>query len=574
MKKNYFFYLCYFTFCSSLLLFTTNCSKESENLKSETTELNTEKSHYAPYEVVTISTSEKMISQESTTAKINDLEIPIDIAEDKVSFLLPNLNNGKYILTFSSNKIKYEVPITVESLSNVPSADVYFAEMTSDVQTNINELIVQMNELEQSSYYSNEHIALKNDISKYTNLINSYTESYKQLTEEQKQEFAKMIAANKTVFDLQSALINKLSTKTLKKLQSVSDYEENVTEKAKVFVESTFHTINLIPKVVGLAILAKTPIHPFINAGAILAAGIYVAKFMISATTTVTAALNLTAAAIKPSEFTSETNKITALEYNTGIEKAFNIRAQYRSLITSDTNDSGNTIQSIVGSYNTFKEKYTGLINELPDVFKPSYSMTALKNTYTNTTRSVFNKYISISNISNPNVTLEQINLPDGSIKIIASTSSKTDQTFSYDVNYSNSNFSKGFKKSIDAKVLAVTDSTEIYTQAALGQWKVTNLESSSEYNLTLQSGGKGYYYIKDGANSSDGYYYITWSVTKSNGKYFLRENGFWHYGFESYRTLDTSLPNVYLEYPLSSFITYTDFNNGTKNAVRKYTKN
>lgn len=574
MKKKYSFSLCYVAFCSLLILFTTSCSKESENPESKPTALNTEKSKYAPYEVVTISTSEKMISLQSTTAKINNLEIPIDVTDGKVSFLLPNLNNGVYALYFSFNEIKYEVPITVESLSNVLSADVYFAEMTSNIQTNINELNTQMNELEQSSYYSNEHIALKNDISKYTNLINSYTESYKKLTEEQKQEFAKMIAANKTVFDLQSILINKLSPKTLKQAQSVSDYEENVKEKAKVFVESTFHTIDLIPKVVGLAILAQTPIHPFINAGAILAAGIYVAKFMISAATTVTAAVNLTSAAIKPSEFTSETNKIAALEYNTGIEKAFNIKAQYRSLISTDTNDSGNTIQSIVENFNSFKEKYTGFINELPDLFKPSYSMSALKNTYTNTTRSVFNKYISITNISNSNVTLEQINLQDGSIKIIASTSSKTDQTFSYDVNYSNSNFSKGFKKTVDAKVLAVIDSTEIYTQAAIGQWTVTNLESSQENTLTLQAGGKGYYYVKDGAWSSDGYYYITWSVSKSDGKYFLRENGFWHYAFESYRTLDISLPNVYLEYPLSSFITYTDFNDGKKNAVRRYTKN
>lgn len=582
MKKNYFFTSFYVYFFSLLILFTTtNCSKESEdaeteNNQSENTEnkptgLNTEKSQYAPYEVVTISTPENGIPQQSMTAKINNLEIPLEIANDKASFMLPNLNNGEYVLSFSSGEIKYEVPIKVVALSNVPSADVYFTEMTSNIAANINKLNAQMNELEQSTYYSTEHIALKNDISKYTNMLNSYTESYKQLTEEQKKEFAKMIAANKTVFDVQSVLINKLSTYTLKQAQSVSDYEENVKEKAKVFIESIFHTIDLIPKVVGLAILAKTPIHPFINAGAILAAGIYVAKFMISASTTVVAAVNLISASIKPSEFIAETNKIAALEYNTGIEKAINTRANYRSLMATDSNDSGSTIQSIVENYNSFKEKYTGFINELPDLFKPSYSLTALTNIHTNTTRSVFNKYLSITNISNPNVTLEQINQQDGSIKIKASTSSTKDQTFTYDVNYTNSNFSRGFKKTIDAKVVAIIDSTEIYTQAAIGKWTVTNLESGAEYsNLTLQADGKGYYYIKDGANSSNGYYYITWSVSKVNGKYFLRENGFWHYAYESYRSLDISLPNAYLKYPVSSFITY----NNLKNPDRRYTKN
>jgi hypothetical protein len=484
MKKKYFLSLCHVVFCSLLILFTTNCSKESENPESEPTALNTEKSQYAPYEVVTISTSEKIISQPSTTAKINNLEIPLDITDGKVSFLLPNLNNGKYTLSFSSNEIKYEVPITVESLSNVLSADVYFTEMTSNVAANINKLNAQMNELEQSSYYSTEHIALKNDISKYTNLLNSYTESYKQLTEEQKKEFAKMIAANKTVFDIQSVLINKLSTYTLKQTQSVSDYEENVKEKATVFIESIFHTIDLIPKVVGLAILAKTPIHPFINAGAILAAGIYVAKFMISATTTVAAAVNLISASIKPSEFIAETNKIAALEYNTGIEKAINIRANYRSLIASDSNDSGSTIQSIVENYNSFKEKYTGFINELPDLFKPSYSLSALKNIHTNTTRSVFNKYLSITNISNPNVTLEQINQQDGSIKIKASTSSNTDQTFTYDVNYTNRNFTTDMKKTVSAKVFVKTDSIAYYKSKLHGNWIMNFGDQSLEKNF------------------------------------------------------------------------------------------
>ena len=515
MKKKYFFSLCYVAFCSILLLFTTNCSKESENQENKPTELNTEKSQYAPYEVVTISTTEKIISLQSTTANINSLEIPLDITDGKISFLLPNLNNGVYTLSFSSNKIKYEVPITVESLSNVLSADVYFAEMTVNIQTNINELNAQMNELEQSSYYSNEHIALKNDISKYTNLINSYTESYKKLTEEQKQEFAKMIAANKTVFDLQSAAINKLSTKTLKQAQSVSDYEENVKEKAKVFVESTFHTIDLIPKVVGLAILAQTPIHPFINAGAILAAGIYVAKFMISAATTVTAAVNLTAAAIKPSEFTSETNKIAALEFNSGIEKAVNIQVNYRSLIASDANDSAGTIRSVVESFNTFKEEYTGFIKHLPDLFKPSYSMSALKNNFTTTTRSVFNKYISITNISNPNVTIEQYNQQDGSIKIKATTTATTDQTFTYNVNYTNSNFTNSLTNTVNAKVIA--KSCDLNT--IIGTWSVEmyntcypNPDGTPSFyqtcTLILYQGGQSMLTYNDGTQAPGTYTY------------------------------------------------------------------
>lgn len=126
-------------------------------------------------------------------------------------------------------------------------------------------------------------------------------------------------------------------------------------------------------------------------------------------------------------------------------------------------------------------------------------------------------------------------------------------------------------------------DSTEIYEQAVLGEWTVNNYNEdgvSHIYTLVLFDGGDGRYIVegpnganKDGVDENgNSYYNVSWSIVKSNGRYFLKESGFWHYGYESYRTYDLSLEDVALTFPVTSFKTYTDF--GTPSLSRLYVKN
>ncbi len=125
-------------------------------------------------------------------------------------------------------------------------------------------------------------------------------------------------------------------------------------------------------------------------------------------------------------------------------------------------------------------------------------------------------------------------------------------------------------------------DSTAIYQRAVLGSWTVQNTESAGEtYSLVLYEDGQGRYIVPgpEGANrhgideNNNSYYTISWKIIKSNGKYFLSERGFWHPGFEDYRTFDVTLPNVALSYPITGFTTYTDFGQGASTS-RKYRKN
>ena len=508
-----------------------SCTKDDEGAKPIS--LTTEKIQYAPYEIVTITSSVNLFNSKSFVAKINDVEVMVGTDENIASFILPNLPDGNYDVIFSVNENKYSVPINVKALSNILSADQYFNEIQSDINQNINDLNSQITQLEQNSSNPNEYENLKNDVFKYTNLLNDYTTSYNNLSDIDKQEFAKTMAANKALGDEYNQLIITLnsSTSSLRTAQSVQDYEAKVEAASLTFYSCINEIAQQIPYIVAGAIIAKTPIHPIINAGAILATGILVASFMVNVDKTITAAITLTDKSIKPFEFITQTDDML---YDSGVETDSDNQIRYRSLINSDSNSQGNrvsanntagngsTITTIAQKYIFFKDKYNNFINELPSLFRPSYIMTSLKNTYKSTSRSINNKYVNITNISNPQVKLVQINQPDGSIKIKATTTATSDQIFTYDVNYTNTNFASGLKKTVRAKVLPGNSYN--------GEWILESLSgevSGASYN----------YYFSSSCNASRDIWVFggstlnisngigTINIVEHSGKYIIYEN-------------------------------------------------
>jgi hypothetical protein len=441
---------CTLLLCTIILFSLNSCSKDVDPTSADPISLNAEKSQYAPYEIVTIAASDNLFTVQTFTAKINDIEISVSSNDNIASFVLPNLADGNYNLSFTLNEKNYTVPITVYSLSNILSADQYFNEVLSGINQNISDLNTQINQLEQNSTNPSEYANLQSDVIKYTTLLNDYTNSYNNLSVIEKQEFAKTMAANKASIDEYNNLTVALqsSTASLRTAQSTQDYETAVQNSMIAFSASVIYTVAHIPFIIAGANLAATTLNP----GVILACGIVTGSFLVNTSITITGAISLTNKSIKPFEFISQTSQTI---YSNSVETVSDIRAKYRSIINSDDSNSSNggTINTIVEKYNYIKEKYNGFINDLPSIFRPSYIMTSLKNTYNSTTRAIYNQYVNITNISNPNVTLQKIDQPDGSIKIKVSTTETTAQNFTYDINYTNSNFTNGLTKTVDAQV-------------------------------------------------------------------------------------------------------------------------
>ena len=490
-----------------------SCSKGNEILDSERTSLNAEKSQYSSYEIVKTLEFDDFQTDQSAKAKINNTDVDINISNKVATFLLPNLDDGNYDLKFSLNQKHYVINLTVSASGSILTADQYFSQIETSFVKSINSLDSQVNSLIVRSANPNEYAALKNDVIKYKGLLADYKVSYNQLSEVDKKEFAKATAANLASINQYDQLIEALKNRN-SLLRTVSNYELSVEECSLAFYSCVDETVYKIPFIVAGAIVAKTPIHPIINAGAILATGILVARFMVNVDQTVTAAIILMDKSLAP--FDLSTQPLQAV-YATGVFTESYFNAKYRSLIGSDgTNpQSGSLITALVLKFDYLKEKYNGFVSKIPAIFQPSYIMASLRNTYDSKTRSIYNQYVSITNVSNPTVSIQKINQADGTIIIMATTTATTDQTFTYSLNYNNSKFAKGLTKTISAKV--AVQNCDVNT--ILGTWRVDmytvcNLPLGSTqvffdtYNLVLHQGGQSVVTRSNGETSTGTFNY------------------------------------------------------------------
>ncbi|MDO8907798.1 MAG: hypothetical protein Q7W55_04770 [Pseudohongiella sp.] len=96
--------------------------------------------------------------------------------------------------------------------------------------------------------------------------------------------------------------------------------------------------------------------------------------------------------------------------------------------------------------------------------------------------------------------------------------------------------------------------------RAALGNWKVTNLESGTTYDLVMLSDGKGYYKVPNSGTYCPnnpkppvaGFceYSMTWTISKLGDKYVLNDYGFWHPAYNDIAIVNRTA----LSLPLTGF--------------------
>ncbi|RDI06927.1 hypothetical protein [Flavobacterium sp. AG291] len=489
-------------FISGILIFNSCSKSDNETTEQQTTQLSALKNKYAPYEIVMLTASENIFSSSSFNATINNQQVEINAQENNASFILPDLSNGSYELSFSLDNKNYTVAINVVAATNIAAPQEYMSQMQTDINSHIVNLNNQITILEQNSDTPSEYQSLKNDVVKYTNLLNEYTTAYNNLSDADKQEFAKVIAANQDLITEFNNLNSDLSASftNLRTPNSVQDYEADVEASMGKFVFSVAYTVGHIPLILtGGKLLAAS-----FNPGVLAALGVVTTSFLINVADTVTAAVTLTSKSIKPFEFITETSLVV---YESGVEKITDIKARYRSLINNDADDpdNGSVITTIAGKYNNLKDNYNSFISNLPSFIRPSYVMQSLKNSYKTIARSVSNSYITINNNNNPNVNLQQLNQPDGTINISATTDAETDQNFTYTVNYTNTKFTGSLTKTVNAKVTG----TDICSQGIMTAPVITNVtvecnnESKIAILISFTANGTGVL-VGDGFGSAD----------------------------------------------------------------------
>ncbi len=547
---------------SALIVFSCE-NNENEDIDVDESTEDTENYYTAnsytvnTYEIITLTSNIEL--EDSYQALFDsDTVSLIKTSDTTLAFIVPEIESGNYQLTSDLGNLDFEVEET-----SVTDPEALIDEIFSSFDDEVSDV--------DSSQDLTDAVTYKNEV----------MELYNSLTDAQKTEVAMYYEANKNIFDeFKEDISNTYDASVIYKSTAYqsdcpkTDYKSFYSCTAENLGNSALELTSALKK-------AAVPLGYAAVLGG-LVANISImgppawALAATGASLTVITAIYIIFTEVRPACISLKTSLSDFLyanwifvyasydvitdEFQSMVATDLNLNASYKTLSQSDSDIStevsffNSKYQSLTSSW----EKFTEILGDLP--------------TYTENETSVdlSTEDITISNISNSSVELESQEAEKVSFK----STSGEDETFSYDITVEKEGFTQT-ETVENAIVYAEIDSTEIYEAAVTGSWTVTNLESSKVRDLTIESDGEGFYYVEDGANSDDGegHYYITWSIEKDNGKYFLRESGFWHYGYESYRSLDTSLSEVSLTYPVSTFLTYTDFGDGASAALR-YTKN
>ena len=434
-----------------LVLFTfsisVSCSKNEDEitLNQNPVVLTTEKENYSPYEIVTIVSTEAIFNGQMVPAMLNNQSFTLQTHTNSAAVALPNLPNGDYVLSFSQGGKLYNVNIKV--LDDIPVVTANFINtVNTEEHIQFTDAQAQTQILEDEDSASSEYSDLQDDYAMYNALISSNLVAFNALSDADKIANAKFVMANKEMLDEFRALVVELkSSVNLLRVSNVQDYENLISLSSARYLATISFAILHIPAYLTACTMAVA--NPLVGGSA---AFIIALSFFNDLSEVCNAIGILVNRIVRPFQDLA----IGTTVYNSGVEVAATVSAKYKSLVVGDENGDGTLLRALAGGVTTFKNAWNDMRERLPAALRPSYIVTGLKSTFNEAVKEVHNQYVSFTNISNPTVTLQQINQADGSIKVKAMTTATTNQNFTYKINYNNGAFNSNLSATVNAQVL------------------------------------------------------------------------------------------------------------------------
>ena len=526
-----------------------------------------------PMEIVTIDVIDHSILEENYSGKLGDMDILLyRVSENALLFTVPDMDEGYAVLDVTIDGKNANWSISIEN-NVVENPEVV---INTELINPINELEEELEELLLDQDLNDIQIL---NLTKSKQLIQQFKEKFNTLSNQEKQEVAMF-------YNVNPLLTSGLPGFENRSITSNGSYDCFKVNQHKV-VRTTVAIIGFVTFLPNL--VATGPLGS-IAALTGFVAGVYAAYNIISV-----AHEKIRNNCFFPSSsfFKDDSGNTGNFTVYNGDFNGFDVRTIERR-ITSDDIDNPNPIVSYtIERINVIKARWQQLKNGI--------------NNIVNTTSNWFNSWLGNSssefdiidyNLEDfPNTSVEQetdgssefISIDDLPSDVTATISIEDEnrvnvkfdapeatlpRTISAKIKYDDGDFrtTSEFQLSMQQPI----DSIPIYENAVLGNWTVANDDGSSAYILEVYPNGTGKYvgYADGTPFWQNQTYNITWNIYKINGRYHLRESGFWHGGFEQFRTFDVELPNNYLTFPVFFFVTYGDSPYSGVYANRVYTKN
>lgn len=454
-------------------VFTLSCKKNKSQEPLPKT-LTSEKDSYTTFEIVQTNLNESKTGNLVVLGKANGKDIKISIINDAAIFIVPEVSPGVLEVSFKAYEASYKLSLNILKSATTPETpEVYVEAINKSVLEKITTLVKDAN----NTALSSERRSLASiDAKKYLDLNTEYTTQYQNLSPSEKAEFAKVISANidwinefkAAVKDqiTQSLIVKDISIKVAnyqtngtlpKTLTDILDYEEQQNTLIGKWLTASYALTRNIAKLAVLIYAA--PVTASIPIIGTIATGVAIGYMLTEVCSSLSVNLALTSdiieTAFAPYKDLSF-GTITQDVYSNLQEKIQTPQAKFRNLIAGDDSNSsiGSRLKTFIETFKDYKTKVSDLLDKIPNKFRPSFIVASLKSSAQEKLRLINNKYISISNISNSKVNLTSEKLADGTLKFKVNTNEKSDQVFTYDINYSNNPFSTGLKQTVNAKII------------------------------------------------------------------------------------------------------------------------
>lgn len=448
-----------------LMLAVQGCNKD-KNDDGDYAQILFEKQDYYPLEAALLNVENITFVDGEYEGSIDGIAQKLVATNGSLVTVIPDLSVGTHKLAVILNGREFSASFNLLASPAITDPNTVYNHYAQTTNSTLLNLIQFADSLEPV-----EKAQLLADIQSLQQYKDSVFQLYNALSPQEKENCARFLAANQWWLDeLQVASSNILnSTFSFKTQDAIEDYEARVMQKFQNFLNNKVNAISSLKKIVALgtgAFLIASGGVPGIVVGALVIGY----KFQAEIKPVIASLYELLNVKIQPyidMVISAKTNSI--ITFNNDDYKQVTVTMPFRSIYAADANTSNpvvsnfvNTLRELKNLWNQLAKPVASLLNIKTVEDIPSFSSSAIQ---------VNSKYLSVSNISNSKVTIEDVNRFDGYLKLKFKTAETTKQDFTFKINY---NSDLGQKSSTVDAELDVTDSIQIYKDFLMSRnWRI-----------------------------------------------------------------------------------------------------
>lgn len=459
----------------TIVLCLNRCKKETEE-NTSSTQLLPKKTNVKVFEAVSVEVKNFDVTDDSLQGSFGNFPIVVYNLKNNLAFVVPDVAEGTYELNLLGQKLSFNVTIQ----QPVADPDAYVSNLIANITIDNTIQAAIIAKLD-SAKARNPAVDVASVVANFNKLQQIKTDAQNQfaaLSPAEKQTVAQFFAANKDLLDTLNRINSILADLTLsyKTQGEVEDFDAKVNEQTRKWTVSLSTFLKAAPLSVALGAAVTTiTANPVFG---VLVGGYCFVKSLSALRAQFEKFQGVPLNAIN--NFTAYKTTTTIASFGNGVERELSVSNDYTNINSNvlNTMDNYQQLKEFVNSLSDF----AGIFNKLNSWFSLGLDgnpqpVSQWTNVVTENKR-VHANYLSIVNISNPNVTVT-VNNSQGALMLTFNTSAPLPQDFDFDLVYDNPGFARYTK----------TYSTSISDSASIGNFGYVKMYIDGDTSIYTLSG-------------------------------------------------------------------------------------